>query len=47
MQCMDFNYARLVRLIQIPSEDMLTDGMTKPLQGALFRSLRDRVSNMA
>ena len=32
-----------VKIRYCPSEDMLADGLTKPLVGALFRKHRDRM----
>ena len=34
-----------VQIVQVPTEDMLADGMTKPLQGSLFQHLRALVLN--
>jgi hypothetical protein len=33
----------IIRLIYCPTENMIADLMTKPLQGSLFRTMRDRV----
>jgi hypothetical protein len=35
-----------IRLTHCPTEDMLGDFFTKPLQGQLFRRLRDRIMNI-
>jgi hypothetical protein len=34
-----------VKLVYLPTADMLADILTKPLQGDLFRRLRDRLLN--
>jgi hypothetical protein len=37
---------KIVRLIHLPSEDMIADMLTKPLQGELFYKLREKLLNL-
>ena len=39
----DLLVKKTIRLIYCPTENMIADLMTKPLQGSLFRTMRDRV----
>ena len=39
----DLLVKKIIRLIYCPTENMIADLMTKPLQGSLFRTMRDRV----
>jgi Reverse transcriptase (RNA-dependent DNA polymerase) len=37
----------IIRLVYCPTENMIADLMTKPLQGSLFRTMRDRVMGIS
>ena len=39
----DLIVKRVIRLVYCPTEFMIADIMTKPLQGSLFRTMRDRI----
>ena len=43
----DLVVKKIIRLIYCPTENMIADLMTKPLQGSLFRTMRDRVMGIA
>jgi hypothetical protein len=36
-----------IRVMHMPTEDMLADLLTKPLQGMKFRRLRDKLMNIS
>ena len=39
----DLILKNVIKLVQYPTEFMIVDIMTKPLQGSLFRTMRDRI----
>jgi hypothetical protein len=39
----DLIVKKIVKLVYCPTEFMIADIMTKPLQGSLFRTMRDRI----